>query len=607
MSYLAPYLLWFLPLAGLPLLFTWLRKKKIKVRDYPSLGWLDDQLKSRLRRKNIWQWINALWRVLILIVLIYIFARPVIGYRPEEVSEYWIIIDNSPTLQQTRTGQSMLAAGKQWIENNLENFGGKVRLGTLNPEPKWIGFFADGDDLPVEEIEFAEHQTEIQQLQKWLREQSPPPNNRTILITDARRSLLGPESPPETDFTLEIFSPFEQIQTGMVMRGELVQRTLFLGEEGEINWQTWPGAEKGVQLYINNSTVFAGDPENNRVRWEPEVKGLKEGVVELAGANPGWAGRWYFSFPVHQKISVYFAGNSPGVNLVRHLLKDRIEPVEDPGQAQLIMIGSRKFEDVDRRQLRGEETRDIPRLVVLDRQFDRSDFTALTAPMDFPWQIEGRRRFDQSRPVTVVGEDYFIRPGLVERTRNLTVEEIFQIRPRNSDKTILRAGEERLLAQKNNWHILTVPPESFLRADRASVDWPPIFAGLVSNTVSREGFESWTVGRQVLIEDNYDFPLRIITPDDSEVTLNSPGGFIPTQPGFYHLKDAGEEKKIHAANRPRSPGDFTRLPPGEAGENITGFRGFKPQTTRLLTPWLWLVLLGMLAVDMVSQLLQLPG
>ncbi len=603
MSFLSPYLLWLLPVAGLPLLFTWWQKKKIKVRDYPSLNWLDDELKSRLKSKNIWQWINALWRVLMLIVLIYIFAQPLAGARPEEVPEYWVIIDNSPTLQQSRAGESALQAGKQWVRENFENFGGEIRLGRLQPQPEWLGRFSSRENLPLAEIDYARKDATIQQLQEWLEDQTPPANSRVILVTDGRRSLLDGVTTPETDLPLEIYSPFEEIGTEKIIQGGLVRESLFSGEEGQITWQTHPEGTT-VQLTIDGATVFTGDPEDRPVNWQPEEEGAKKGVIELPGANPAWAGRWYFSFPVRQKINLYFAGNSRGINLLRHLLEDQIEAVEDPARAQLIVIGSSGFENIDRHGLRGEEAAEIPRLVVLDRQFDRSNFTALTAPLDFPWHIEGRRRFEQPRPVRINDDDYFTRPRLVERAQRLTVEEIFQIQPRNSDTPVLQAGEERALAQKNNWQIITVPPESYLAADRATVDWPPIFASLLSNAVAREGFHEWEVGREVLIGEDYQFPVHITTPDDSEVSLNSPGSFMPVEPGFYRLEDASEEQYIHAANRRRSPEDFIPLSPGEAGEKITEFRGFEPRTTRLLTPWLWLVFLFMLGGELLGRSLQ---
>ncbi|MGM0381040.1 MAG: BatA domain-containing protein, partial [bacterium] len=213
MSFVAPYLLWLLPLAGIPLLFTWLNKQEIKTQDFPALHWLDDQLKSRLQRKNIRHWLQALWRVLILIVLIYTFARPVIGVQQKSISDTWVLVDNSPTMLQKQAGQTALETGKQWLQENFKDLDDNLRLGQINPEPRWLGRYSAAPDLPLENIKINENQTNLTELQKWLAEQSPPEGTRIILITNGRQGLLPDTSPKANVPTLEITAPFSLLQT----------------------------------------------------------------------------------------------------------------------------------------------------------------------------------------------------------------------------------------------------------------------------------------------------------------------------------------------------------------------------------------------------------
>ncbi|MGM0381630.1 MAG: hypothetical protein ACQEP7_06550, partial [bacterium] len=417
-------------------------------------------------------------------------------------------------------------------------------------------------------------------------------------ITNGRQGLLPDTSPKANVPTLEITAPFSLLQTDIVTDGSLAEKSLFLGEEGQINWKTWPEKNVSSRLTINGNPVLSGARKANGATWEPEDSGFKKGVIELPGANPAWAGRWYFSFPVHEKVKIYFAGKSPAVDLARYLLAERIQTVQQPGEAQLILIGSRNYPEGFNELLPDEKVADIPRLVLLDKKFNRAEFTSLTAPVAFPWQIEGPLQFESPQPVSVTNRRQLLRSPLTKKARDLTIQQLFQVQPKNNDTILFKAGDKRLLARKDNWYILTVPPESFLREESISTVWPSVFSNIIFSAVKREGSRGWTTGQKQILPEKYNYPLQVTTPDDSQVNVSSPGPFIPTKPGFYKIEDDSGEKYILAANRKRSPEDFKSFDPEKVGGNIEEFQGFAPRTAQPLTPWLWMTLLLMFGIDL---------
>lgn len=80
MNFVSPFALWFLPLAVLPVLIHLLSRRKYKHVYFSHLGFIHESLKHARRISRLARLLTLLARTVLLIVLIFLFARPVIHY-----------------------------------------------------------------------------------------------------------------------------------------------------------------------------------------------------------------------------------------------------------------------------------------------------------------------------------------------------------------------------------------------------------------------------------------------------------------------------------------------------------------------------------------------
>jgi hypothetical protein len=115
MTFLNPLVLFGLAAAAIPILIHLLNLRKLKKVEFSSLRFLKEMQKTRMRRVRIKQWILLLLRTLMVIALVFAFARPalrgslagVIGTHARTTSV--VLLDDSPSMA-IRTDRGLMFA-----------------------------------------------------------------------------------------------------------------------------------------------------------------------------------------------------------------------------------------------------------------------------------------------------------------------------------------------------------------------------------------------------------------------------------------------------------------------------------------------------------------
>ncbi len=144
MTFLNPFFLFFLPLAGVPVLFHLLNRDKVIRKDFPTLMFLSAATKKTLKSFKLLELLLLAVRILIIILLTLGFARPVwkghIKEGKEEPARI-ILIDNSYTMSYKKGESDILNYSKELAAQCVNNFGGAFSVGTVNNGLKKLSVF----------------------------------------------------------------------------------------------------------------------------------------------------------------------------------------------------------------------------------------------------------------------------------------------------------------------------------------------------------------------------------------------------------------------------------------------------------------------------------
>ncbi|MGC8765211.1 MAG: BatA domain-containing protein [Brevinematia bacterium] len=100
MKFLNPYFLYFLPFAFLPLLIYLFDKIKRKPVIFPSVEIIEEIIKEKKRSLRLSFFLRQIIRTIILIMLIFSFARPVFDYDLKSLKDFTIIIDPTYSMKE---------------------------------------------------------------------------------------------------------------------------------------------------------------------------------------------------------------------------------------------------------------------------------------------------------------------------------------------------------------------------------------------------------------------------------------------------------------------------------------------------------------------------
>ncbi len=604
MNFLAPILLWFLPLVLLPLLFTWLRNRQAEEADYSSLYWLTEEIRSRFQQKQARRWLSALWRSLLLLLLIYLLARPVIGGLSQDTPELVLLFDNSYSMKQKQLGQTALETGKKWAaENLIPNLQpNSIRLGYLNPTPTWVGTYNSPDNLPLDKIKFKSGQTTLASLHGWLNRHLAGQSPRTVLVTDGQKQLFRGKIKKSNNLPVELAFPFSKSSNRTLLNGGLREKSLYRKQEGTIFWQTQPRHTTPDKIILEEKTEFIPKNTDNNLTWTPDQSGYVRGEIQLPPDSLAWDNHWYFTFPVRKQMRVLFLGNSPAVRSVKHIFGKRLKNVETPARADLVIIGDSNFSPESENFLQTAVARKTPRLLLLDKKFNLPAVESLLAGLNFPWVIEGELPLDKPLPVQIQQKDWFSAPHKLSTNlqEQMTVPEIIQVTGKNKTQPLVKAGEEIILARENEWIIYTLPPEPYLDPEQASAGWPALLTQVVYSAGRPEGIPNWQTGKRAEFPARTNFPVKLTTPQDKEIIIKRRQNvFQPEETGYYEVRDNRGQKFKIACNRNRKEANLARKPHDEWPENFYPYNGPKGKYSYPLATPLWLLLAAGFGLDII--------
>ena len=121
MIFLTPAMLWGLLAASIPIIIHLYSLRQTKEIEFSSLKYIRELEYETIKRLKIRQWLLVLLRMLIIICLILMAARPVFkGFIPawiagKKESRVVVILDNSASMSMLRDGRSLLENGKSHV------------------------------------------------------------------------------------------------------------------------------------------------------------------------------------------------------------------------------------------------------------------------------------------------------------------------------------------------------------------------------------------------------------------------------------------------------------------------------------------------------------
>ncbi|NQT97681.1 MAG: BatA domain-containing protein [Candidatus Marinimicrobia bacterium] len=147
-----PSILWGLLVAILPILIHLFSLRNTKEVEFSTLRFIKELEHETIRKLKLRQWLLVLLRVLIIICLVLMFARPVQrGFAPgwmagELESRVVIFVDNSASMAADTPNGNRLALARKMVPNIISIFEGQTNLSIYQTNPLQMIFSSEIDD-----------------------------------------------------------------------------------------------------------------------------------------------------------------------------------------------------------------------------------------------------------------------------------------------------------------------------------------------------------------------------------------------------------------------------------------------------------------------------
>ncbi|MFB6347694.1 MAG: BatA domain-containing protein [bacterium] len=602
MSFLTPGLLWTLPLAGLPLLFYWLEQQSRNQIEYPSLQWLDDSFREQLQSRRRRRWLQVLWRMLLIALFILMMSQPIIGKKNTDSNLLVVVIDNSLSMEQSSLGKSALERSKQWIKSRMDKFNvRRIKVARGLPNPEWIGTYRPGEQPDLGPVKTFPGKLTLKSIQTWISNQNLPVNSRILFLTDVQRPLFDELYSSTHMNSIEIVDTTKPVKNRTLLSGKVRPSTLYQNQSAVINWNTRSGKATPQRIGFRDGIVLSPDPGDQYVTWAPPKPTTYAGTIALAPDGLEWDNHWYFTVDVRKKLPVYTIGKSPVLRALEYTLDDRIRTVNKISNAKLVIMGDTGLSGRDGKALKTAVQNEIPRLVMLSPQFNRTQFEETLSGQGFPWRIKGAYQYESVRSMNILEDEWF--PGLQripeDVIRRLTLQSVIKISNRDRGQELIRAGNDPVFIRKGNWHLLTAPATQFLSPETASAGWPALLQQITQGALQRRTSVTWEAGRPAKWPETLTFPITVRTPSGVNETVERKRNvYQPANVGIYTVNGSKGRRFTVACNFSRREADLDKLPNSEWPESVISYRGSGKKHWNLsFVPYLWFLLAGGIALD----------
>lgn len=248
-SFANPAGLWFLPLAGLPLLIHLFRRRRAGVIPFPDIRLLQQVQNSAVRPSRIKEYLLLAVRTLILLLLALALARPVVnlklpGWLSGDSQTCVIIVDNSASMAASSRDTTLLDRARQAARHALEDMGPNARAAVVSAVPG--SPVVCGLSLPavagkaLEVLPQTEFSTDLEgaiYAAAKILENTYGQGGRIFLFSDLQRTGFGPKlsplnklpgNPSITVYPIKSFLPLTNLIWQKVQVKHLIKKIIVL-------------------------------------------------------------------------------------------------------------------------------------------------------------------------------------------------------------------------------------------------------------------------------------------------------------------------------------------------------------------------------------------
>jgi hypothetical protein len=208
LSFANPAGLWFLPLAGLPLLIHLFRRRRAPVILFPDIRLLQQIQNAAIRPSRIKEYLLLAVRTLVILLLALGLARPMIslklpGWLAGASQNCVLIMDNSASMAAISDGTTLLERAKRSAGQTIKSMSPNARVAVISAvpgSPAACGLSSPSRAWQVlEALPQASSGTDLVgaiHTADQILENAGAPGGRIIIYSDLQRTALGPKLQP---------------------------------------------------------------------------------------------------------------------------------------------------------------------------------------------------------------------------------------------------------------------------------------------------------------------------------------------------------------------------------------------------------------------------
>jgi hypothetical protein len=413
--FLHPGLVWFLPLAAIPIILHLLMLHRLKTVELSTFRFLFDSYVQQRRRMRFLEALLAMLRTLFLLLLVLVFCRPVVKHWSElfpsgSGNEIVMLVDCSASMNARTAGMSAFERAKRAAESIVERLTPQDRLTvirvTAKPDEVLSQFAVDRELIrnKIEELKTGPSRANLFAALTHLfgPEAERRPDRMVYVFTDCqasgwrevRNQGLERAIPPETQLKV-VNVGSNQPMPNLAVVGDarqwqraVVGLPVFLQTRVAYHAKASSGGapqEVTLKVFIDEKevtrqqvTLKPGETAVRRIQYYPTEPGIHRGRFEIAGRAPDAFpddDHFLFTLQVVPQLKVVLVNGNPAADPVESecfflssALSSRREPTPAEKQAEekrLAAMGLAKdfyraldVQEVSERTLNAETVRD---------------------------------------------------------------------------------------------------------------------------------------------------------------------------------------------------------------------------------------------------------